>query len=237
VEFDSSFLNKLDLLCLDYGRNSNFMVMDCPNLVLLSKNLSQEINNKDVVERLLSLAWEIKIGFIHSIFEMSTLAGIENEYIVEKESKKHFLPFEDIKSFSIANRRARAAFALTARIRSLYDKLFLYICLIEGGNDLVKKLQSQKSKRKFFFRHFSDGVAGISRTHLESVSEDINFLESNHRTPELHGFGTIRSWAYRAEDKIGSESHQLMGHWNILNRFIHQVFVDSATNITSIAEA
>ncbi len=187
-----SQLELIDNQCLQYGKWHNMLVPDCPALRLLYDHLaSSGITGPDLSRRI-ALALEIKLGFVHTHYDLANLAGLENRYLVPDDAREKYRPYEDVRSFSIALSRARSAFGLITRIRSIWDKTFLYVALIREGDTLVQQLQGQKSKRRFFFAHFAEGVGHVTPEILSSAKEALKRLEKDFRTPELHGFGNSR---------------------------------------------
>jgi hypothetical protein len=88
-----------DDLCIEYGRRVRILVTDCPALRLLYDKLVGA--PEETIRKLLPLAYDI-----------STIAGIENRYLVPAEARAKFKPLDDIDSFTVAFKRYRAAFGL-----------------------------------------------------------------------------------------------------------------------------
>ncbi len=175
-----------DGLCIEYGRRVGILIIDCPALRLLYDKYKNE--PEDIVKKLLPLAYDIKLASIHTFYDISTLLGIENRHLVPSEARAKFRPPKDIDSFLIAIKRHRSAFGLTARIRSIWDKLFMYIGIEAEGLSFLRQIQNQKSKRKFFFRHFADGTRGLSPKDIETIYDHLGRLEFSFRTPESPRF-------------------------------------------------
>lgn len=153
---------------------------------------------------------------------------------MQAEHRARYCPLDDVDSFTVALRRSRAAFGLITRIRSLWDKGFLYVALTYEGEATVRQLQSKRSKRKFFFRHFAAGFGTVTADLLTRASEALDRLEHDFRTPELHDFGNIRGWVFDTPaDWDTQHSGAIMGHWNVLSAFLHQVFADCSTSRSS----
>jgi hypothetical protein len=146
-------------------------------------------------------------------------------------------PLDDVVSFSIALKRSRAAFGLITRIRSLWDKSFLYVALTYEGDATVRQFQNQRSKRKFFFRHFAPGFGAVTAETLTLASDALDSLERDFRTPELHGFGKIRKWVFNTPaDWDTQHLSAILEHWSVLNRFLFEGFADSSTSRSSIED-
>jgi hypothetical protein len=229
-----SQLESFDSHCIAYGKHVRILAQDCPALRLLYDRLIEAgIDGEDLTRRI-ALAFEIKLGFLHTHFDLTDLAGLENQYLVPKDRRSKYTPLVDVPSFAVALRQSRSAFALIARIRSLWDKTFLYVALAEEGPATVRQLQNQRSKRRFFFSHFAKGFGSISPKMLSRANDDLARLEQDFRTPELHGFGNIRGWIFDTPaDWTTRHSGAIMGHWNVLSNFLHRVFVDCSTPQTS----
>jgi hypothetical protein len=231
---DRAQLAAFDKHCIRYGRRVNMLTQDCPALRLLHDQLTATGIVGRELSRRIALALEIKLGFLHTHYELAELAGLENRYLVPAKRRARYRPLVDEGSFGVALRRSRAAFALITRIRSLWDKSFLYIALTYEGDATIRQLQNQRSKRKFFFRHFAAGFGPVTAAALTSASDALDSLERDFRTPELHGFGSIRSWVFDTPaDWHTQHSGAIIGHWNVLARFLHQVFADCSTSRTS----
>jgi|SRR5580704_2608902 hypothetical protein len=228
---DQDQLARFDELFLDYGVRMRILVEDCPALRLLYRNMSQLGLDSQQLERRLALAFEIKLVLLNVYYELAEVAGLENRHMVNEEDRRRYRPLESIESFSAAIRRARAAFALATRMRALWDKLFLYVTLTVGGERTLQRLQNQKSKRRFFFREFSNGFGPVSSALMSQAKADLERLEGNFRTPELHGFGSIRGWVFDTPDHWDStDCWALLGHYSQLSKFIHQVFAESSSS-------
>lgn len=228
-------LEAFDDHCISYGRLVGILTMDFPALRLLYDKLSEAGIEGLPLSRRIALAFEIKIGLMHTCYDLHVLAGIENEHLVPVEKRIKYRPLDDTTSFAVALRRARAAFALVTRIRSLWDKSFLYVALTEEGDETVRRLQNQRSKRKFFFSHFAKGFGAVTPDMLYEVNDDLERLEQEFRTPELHGFGNIRTWVFDSpEDWDTRHSGAIMGHWNTLSTFLQRLFHDCSTHRTSL---
>ncbi len=67
------------------------------------------------------------------------------------------------------------------------------------------------------------------------MSETLTDLESRFRTPELHGSGSLRTWAF---DPIGTwpvrESGEILRFFGVANEAAHSVFASVSTSVTSI---
>lgn len=237
MSFD--YLNRIQLeafddQCIQYGKRYNVLIRDCPALRILHDRLKESgITGADLSRRI-ALALEIKLGFIHTHYDLGNLAGLENQHLVPDEARRNYRPYEDVRSFSIALSRSRSAFALITRIRSLWDKAFIYVALVTEGDALVQQLQSQRSKRRFFFAHFANGFGCVTPEMLISARETLTRLEQDFRTPELHGFGNIRGWAFDSpSDWYAQHSGEIIGHWSVLSEFLFAIFADSSTHRSS----
>jgi hypothetical protein len=231
---DRAQLEAFDDLCINYGRRAGILTQDCPALRLLHDQLGRHGIVNGELSRRISLALEIKLGFLHTHYDLSELAGLDNKYLVHEETRRNYLPLVDIASFSVALRRSRAAFTLVTRIRSLWDKAFLYVALTTEGDATVRQLQQQKSKRKFFFNHFAKGFDGVTPETLERAKNDLSRLEQDFRTPELHGFGNLRSWVFDTPaDWDTTHVAAILGHWSVLSDFLHRIFAEYSTSRTS----
>lgn len=210
------------------------LTSDCPALRILYDHLVNIGITGPELSRRIALALEMKLGFLHTYYDLTELAGLENKYLVPDEHRINYLPLLNIDSFAIALRRSRAAFALITRIRSLWDKTFLYVALTTEGDAIVRRLQNQRSKRKFFFSHYANGFGAVTSDIITKARQDLDSLEQDFRTPELHGFGNIRSWVFDTpQDWHTQHSGKIMGHWNILSNFLHCIFSDYSTPRTS----
>jgi hypothetical protein len=94
----------------------------------------------------------------------------------------------------------------------------------------MRQISNAKSKRKFFFRRFATGTGLLSSEDIEKIRHNLDQLESTFRTPELHGFGSIRTWAFavQVEWPVNDVSN-LMGHWNVMNHYQSMIFSDVST--------
>jgi hypothetical protein len=231
---DRKQLEDFDESCVCYGKRVGILTTDCPALRLLYDHLVTEEIADPELSRRIALALEMKLGFLHTYYDLTELAGLENKYLVPDDHRANYLPLENIDSFAVALRRSRAAFALITRIRSLWDKTFLYVALTTEGDSTVRRLQNQRSKRKFFFSHYANGFGAVTSDMITKAKQDLDKLESEFRTPELHGFGNIRRWVFDTpQDWHTQHSGKIMGHWNILSDFIHRVFADFSTKRSS----
>ena len=116
-------LEAFDNHCIQYGRRFRLLTQDCPALRLLHDRLTEAGIDGIEQSRRIALALEIKLAFLHTHYNLAELAGIENNYLVPDDCRATYRPLEDVQSFGVALRRARAAFALITRIRSLWDKI------------------------------------------------------------------------------------------------------------------
>ncbi|MCS6328572.1 MAG: hypothetical protein H8K06_16020 [Nitrospira sp.] len=231
---DRTQLEAFDAQCIQYGKYHHLLVQDCPALRLLY-DFGKTSGVSDVeLSRRIALALEIKLGFIHTHYDLSGLAGMENKYLVPDIARMNYRPYENLQSFSIALRRSRSAFSLIARIRSVWDKTFLWVAMVTEGADLVRRLQGQRSKRRFFFTHFAAGFDDVTPEMVALASDALTKFEQDFRTPELHGFGNIRGWAFDSpSDWLSQHSSDLMGHWAVLSEFLFAVFAKSSTQWSS----
>lgn len=234
-----SELANFDRLCLSYGQRHKFMVCDLPALRLLLDELMKQDEDERHLWRLMALAYEIKIGLVQSHYDLAVIAGLENKYWVPAHTNiARGDPLGDQSLFEVAFRRARSAFGLIMRIRALWDKSLHYIGLRYIPDDYNEELRSKKgSPRKAILNLAKDGIGPLTRAELDQIEKDIAALEESFRTPEAHGYGSIRTWAF---DPISSwpvrESAQLMAHWNLLHQTIGRIFKKASTNITSFGD-
>jgi hypothetical protein len=231
---DRSQLEDFDELCIQYGRHVNVLTQDCPALRLLYDRLRETGIEGQEFTRRLALAFEIKVGFAHTHYDLTTVAGLENQHIVPRDRRESYRPLANVGSFTVALSRSRAAFAMITRIRSLWDKAFLYVAMTHDGDAAVRQLQAARSKRRYFFSRFGDGFGAVSAQMIVEAKDDLTTLESQFRTPELHGFGNIRTWVFDTPaDWPVPHTSALMRHWNSLSHFLHGVFSDCQTPRTS----
>jgi len=237
MEFDFSNRTQLEVFddhCIQYGRRYRMLTQDCPALRLLHDRLTEAGIGGSELSRRIALALEIKLGFVHTHYNLAELAGIENQHLVPDDRRAKYRPLDDIDSLGVALRRARAAFALITRIRSLWDKAFLYVALTQEGDATVRQLQNQRSKRKFFFSHFAAGFGAVTSDVLSRAKDELDRLEQDFRTPELHGFGNIRQWVFDTPaDWDTQHSGAIIGHWNVLSNFLHLLFQDCSSSRSS----
>lgn len=227
-------LEAFDSQCIQYGKSHHLLIQDCPALRLLYDLGKASGISDDDLSRRIALALEIKLGFIHTHYDLSSLAGLENKYLVPDIARKNYRPYENVQSFSIALRRSRSAFSLIARIRSVWDKTFLYVAMATEGADLVRRLQGQRSKRRFFFMHFAAGFESVTPEMVALASNALTKFEQDFRTPELHGFGNIRGWVFDSpSDWFSQHSSDLMEHWAVLSEFLFAVFTKTSTQWSS----
>jgi hypothetical protein len=229
-------LVEFDKVCLAFGRKSGVLACDSPALRCLYDKLSKGgVSDADMWRRI-ALAYEIKLGVLQSTYDLTTLAGLENKHWVPKASCRELLdPFSNVDMFGIFLKRARAAFGLISRIRALWDKWFLYM----GETYDLKMLAVDRkhSPRRAFFKHFNDGVGPFTSEDIDQYKKAIDELERRYRTPEMHGHGSIRLWAFNPISTWPiEESSSLLGHWNMLNGVIHKSFLDVSTALTSFDE-
>jgi len=233
MEFDFANRTQLEAFddhCIQYGRRFRMLTQDCPALRILYDRLTEAGISGAELSRRIALALEIKLGFLHTHYDLAELAGIENQYLVPDNRRAKYRPLDDIDSFGIALRRSRAAFALITRIRSLWDKAFLYVALTQEGNAIVRQLQNQRSKRKFFFTHFAGGFGAVTSDVLSRAKDELDRLEQDFRTPELHGFGNIRQWVFDTPaDWDTQHSGAIIGNWGVLSNFLHLLFRDCSS--------
>lgn len=228
-------LEAFDEHCIQYGKLLSINTQDCPALRLLHDQFTASGIVGAELSRRIALALEIKLGFLHTYYDLHMLLSIENRYLVPDELRALYRPLDDVVSFSVALRRSRAAFGLITRIRSLWDKAFLYVALTYEDDATVRQLQTQRSKRKFFFRHFAAGFGTVTAETLTLASAALDSRERDFRTPELHGFGKIRKWVFDTPaDWDTQHSSALTEHWSVLNTFLYEVFAASSTYRSSI---
>lgn len=233
-----SKLVAFDRNCLAAGRAANVLVQDTPALRLLYAQLEDEGVPERQFWRRVALAYEIKLGLLQSTYDLQTVAGIENEHWVARSKKRdHSNPLEDPGALNIAIKRARAAFGLVARTRALWDKLFLFVGESYSPAAFEAVIRSKKSRKRAFVDTFSGGVGPISSDEVSGYASSVERLDSGFRTPELHGHGSIRLWAFEPIGQWPVEgSSKLRGHWNAMNRAVNTVFRDVSTGTTSIDE-
>lgn len=211
------------------------LTQDCPALRLLHDRLTEANISGAELSRRIALAFEIKLGFLHTHYDLAVLAGIENKHLVQDDRRANYRPLDNVDSFGVALRRARAAFALITRIRSLWDKAFLYVALTQEGDETVRQLQNQRSKRKFFFSHFATGFGAVTSDVLSRAKDELDRLEQDFRTPELHGFGNIRGWVFDTPADWDTEhSGAIFGHWSVLSNFLHLLFQNCSSSRSSL---
>ena len=180
---DRAQLEVFDDLCIQFGRRADLPVHDCPALRLLHDELSAKGVVCPELSRRIAVAFEIKLGFLHTEYYGGELMGLENTYLVPDERRACYRPLDNLDSFAVALRRSRAAFGLVTRIRSLWDKGFLYVALTYGGDAIVTQLQSQRSKRKFFFSHFAAGFGAVTSETLTRANDALQRLERDFSNP------------------------------------------------------
>lgn len=140
-----AMLEQFDASCIQYGKSVRILTVDCPALRLLYDALTAKSFSEQEVSRVIALAMEIKLSLLHTHYDLTTLAGIENENIVPELKKVAYMPLKDHVSFALALRRSRTAFALVTRIRSLWDKLFIYVVMTNESHDILHDLDNAKS--------------------------------------------------------------------------------------------
>jgi hypothetical protein len=228
-------LAAFDRTCMMAGRSASVLVQDLPALRLLYDRLTKEGLPPRKLWWQIALAYDIKIGFILSVYELQTIAGLENQYWVpRREPDKWIDPLSDPKALNICLSRSRAAFALIARVRAIWDKLFLLIGYQYDPERFLRIERSRRSRRTVFFNAFLGGIGPFTAGHLSRYKESIESLELGYRTPELHGHGAIRLWAFEPVGPWPVEaSSALIGHWSILNEAIALVFAADSTSATS----
>ena len=231
-------LCEFDQLCLDYGTAYNFMVTDLPALRLLFDALNHMKLAERIKWHLIALAYDLKINLVHSYFDIAEIAGLENEYwvgVIKNDNPKGYLT--PIRRFGVAMMRARAAFDLIMRTRAIWDKLFRYIGQLYAPELYSAALRKHKdSPRKALFSISErNGLGPLSSDDITQIKKDIQHLEEIHRTPEAHGYGSIRLWAYEpfANWPI-KESGEIIGHWNLLHSTIAKVFAEASTSNSSL---
>ena len=229
-------LAAFDRTCMIASRSASVVVQDLPALRLLYNRLTREKLQPRELWGQIALAYDIKIGFIQSVYELQTIAGLENrDWVPRQEPDKWINPLTDPKALNISLARARAAFALVARIRAIWDKFFLFIAYRYDPKCFRRIERSRRSRRTAFFNAFSKGIGPFTADHLHRYKESIESLESSYRTPELHGYGAIRLWAF---EPVGSwpvkASSELIGHWSTLNEAIGLLFASESTSAISI---
>jgi hypothetical protein len=227
-----------DRTCMTACRSASVVIQDLPALRLLFDRLILENFQPRELWRQMALAYDIKVGYIQSVYELQTIAGLENrDWVTRQEPDKWINPLTNPKGLNISLARARAAFALVARIRAIWDKLFLFIAYKYDPECFRRMERSRRSHRKIFFNVFSKGIGPFTEDNLYKYKESIESLESSYRTPELHGFGAIRLWAF---EPVGSwpvkGSVELIAHWNTLNEAIRLLFSAESTSACSIDE-
>lgn len=232
---DRSALVAFDESCIAYGKRVGILTQDCPALRLLYDAFSASELPERELSRRIALAFEIKLAFLHTHYDLSELAGIENKHFVPEDRRRQYMPLEDVDSFALALRRSRTAFALVTRIRALWDKLFLYVVMTTEADAVIRQLGAAKSKRRFFFSRYADGVGEISAELIKNAKQDLESLESSYRTPELHGYGAIRGWVFDTpDDWVTPHISEIMAHWNMVSNFTHEVFKKFKTKRTSL---
>lgn len=227
-------LEQFDASCIQYGKSVRILTVDCPALRLLYDALAAKSFSEQEVSRRIALAMEIKLSLLHTYYDLATLAGIENENIVPELKRVAYIPLEDHVSFALALRRSRTAFALVTRIRSLWDKLFIYVVMTNESDDILHSLDNAKSKRRFFFKRYKCGVANLLPEEIHEANNDIKTLDEKYRTPELHGYGSIRGWVFDTPAEWGTPYLSgNMAHWNMVSKFAWKIFEEVSSKKSS----
>lgn len=229
-------LRAVDLVCLGYGVRNNFLVVDCPALRLLFDELVVEGIEEREKWRRIALAWEIKLGFVQTLWDLSTVAGIENKVWVPRHKGElaSIDPLRDVETFATACNRARSLFSLVIRLRAIWEKLFLYVGSINGGEAFLRIARGKGSPRRAFFRLFGQGVGNFSAEDVQAARDCLEKLESQYRTPELHGEGALRTWAFDPiTDWPVPSTSELLHFWNLLQTALFKSFEKANTRLSS----
>jgi hypothetical protein len=224
---DAAALARFDSVALQWGKRTSVMVEDVPALRLLHQALLAD-REPEARRRLVALAFDIKIAYLNTSYHMYELAGSENRYLVHDEARTRFRPLEDVQSFGVALLRSRAAFGLVSRIRALWDKLFLYVTLRFDGDAGVRRLQARRSRRKHFFSEYGRGIGEISVNTMSVALADINVLEKDYRSPELHGFGVVPPWVFESPPTWPyGHTSPILRHWDVMRTFLQSAFAEA----------
>jgi DNA phosphorothioation-dependent restriction protein DptG len=179
------------------------------------------------------LTYDIKLATMQTFYDLQMVLGIQNK-LVAADIRERFSPLSDGESFATAFRQYRSAFGLIARVRSIWDKLFMYVGISVHGIDFLHETRNAKSKRRHFFRRFAAGIGSLSKEDVEKIRSSLDELENAFRTPELHGFGSLRQWAFsRRGDWDQHEIFAITGHWQTMHHYQSVIFGDVSTNQNS----
>jgi len=107
------------------------------------------------------------------------------------------------------------------RYRALWDKLLGFLVLMYIPEE-YERFFSSKSRKKAFNKIAVE--KGVFPTNLWKYLERVlNDFDNRYRTPEAHGVGAMRKWSLIVQTADSNPQTGLMGMWNVLVSFMHQL--------------
>ncbi len=101
------------------------------------------------------------------------------------------------------------------RYRALWDKIMGLLILVFVPNEYASFFGSKKKLKAF--KKIAIKIPEIDESFITQVSKSLDEFSEKFRTPEVHGTGSLRKWAFLVEDSPTNPEIELLYYSNFLN--------------------
>lgn len=118
--------------------------------------------------------------------------------------------------------RYRTSFVL--RYRALWDKIMGFTILIFSPTDYDSFYESKRKKssfKKLAQKHLL--TQPYIREIIEMIDGPLMRFDEKFRTPEAHGTGSLRKWAFLMYPARENPAVELLGYANMLNKLMYKL--------------
>jgi hypothetical protein len=175
--------------------------------------------------RIFTAVVDIQINFVYLCIDNGVSGGYSNvvnhEFALRSNSNEVLHLDETIDSL-LKIHHADSAFCL--RYRAIWDKL-MGLCFLLYCPEKYEAYIGAKSKIGFFTKHLAEHpqVKKLINNYLivGSLEDFLRKFEDNFRTPEIHGTGRLRKYAFN----VDPEQRMVLStnYWNALNEVVMKV--------------
>jgi hypothetical protein len=175
-------------------------------------------NNYENPARIFTAIVDLQINFVYLGLDLTVSGGYNNvinhDFAVRRNNGQS-LPLKEAIPFLLKIHNADTSYCL--RYRAVWDKLMGILFLVFLP-EKYESYVSAKSKLAFFSKYLTEYpgakeiVTNVWTEHVGSLKNLLEEFENKFRTPEIHGSGTLRKYAF-----IVDPEHRLVMSTNYHN--------------------
>jgi hypothetical protein len=182
-------------------------------------------NYPEISPKIFASIVDIQINFLYLHVDSVTSGGYSNvinrEYAIRTNSGSE-LPLNEAIATLIKIHHADTAFCL--RYRAIWDKI-MGLCFLLYCPEKYEQYNKAKSKIKFFTNNLSNNsdVKNLINNYaiVGSLQDFLREFEEGIRTPEIHGTGVLRKYAFNIDPE--KRINFGMSYWNPLNEVVLKI--------------